>query len=84
MTQVNDLSKQILEWVMDNFPKAQLQNLGSGDSLLESGIIDSLGTLDVVMYLESEFGFEVNDDDMLADHFETVDSIASFVRSKLS
>ena len=83
MAQVNDISEQILEWILQNFPQAQLQKLGPDDSLLESGIIDSLGTLDVVLHLESEYGFEMEDDDMLADHFETVNSIANFVRSKI-
>lgn len=69
---------------MRTFPSAQERQLGQHDSLLDNGIIDSLGTLEVVQFLEDEFGVEVTDDEMVADHFDSVHSIAQFVESKQS
>jgi len=82
MNQTDENTARILEWVKQNFPLAQEQNVGLDDSLLNSGIIDSLGTLEVVQFLESEFEIILTDEEMLADHFETVNSIASLVASK--
>ena len=48
-------------------------------SLLERGIIDSTGVLEIVMFLEEQFGIKVKDSDMLPENFDMVDSIARFV-----
>jgi len=73
----------MIAWIFDNFPLAKERNIDSGDSLLDSGVIDSLGTLELVAYLEREFDFIVEDEDMVADHFETIASITAFVKTKL-
>lgn len=51
-------------------------------SLLDSGILDSLGILQLVTFLGDEFGIEVTDDDFVAENFETVGSLARFVARK--
>jgi acyl carrier protein len=48
-------------------------------SLLERGIIVSTGVLEIVMFLEEQFGIKVKDSDMLPENFDKVDSIARFV-----
>ncbi|MBU2677385.1 MAG: acyl carrier protein [Woeseia sp.] len=78
----DNTTNQIHGWLIGNFPLAKKRNVGVDESLLETGIIDSLGTLEVVLYLEEEFGVVVTDDEMVADHFESVRSIATFVDSK--
>jgi acyl carrier protein len=78
-----DLTTRIHEWVTGNFPLAKERNIVNTDSLLESGIVDSLGTLEIIQFLEEEFALVVEDEDMVADHFETVESITQFVDSKL-
>ncbi len=82
MNQTDGNTTRIHDWVKQNFPLAQERNLGLDDSLLESGIIDSLGTLEVVQFLESEFNIILTDEEMLAGHFETINSIANLVASK--
>ena len=80
----DDPRVRIHDWVMATFPLARKRQLANDDSLLESGIVDSLGTLEVVQYLEREFGIHVEDDEMLADHFDSVDAIAEFAIAKRS
>jgi len=82
--QLDNTAARIHAWAMETFPLAKQYNVGLHDSLLESGIIDSLGTLEVVIYLEAEFGVEVLDEEMLADYFESIYSIAQFVQTKTS
>lgn len=74
--------EHIQQWVYNAFPVARERGIGNAESLLESGIIDSMGTLEVVDFLESEFGFEVLDDEMVADHFDSIQSIATYVVNK--
>ena len=82
MLQTHDTSARVHEWIVGHFPLAREIQISPADSLLESGIVDSLGTLEIVMFLEQEFGLVVEDEDMVADHFETIQSIANFVDSK--
>ena len=77
-----DSTARVHDWVKRTFPLAQQRQVDIHDSLLESGIIDSLGTLEVVQFLEDEFGIFVTDDEMLADHFESIHAISQFVDSK--
>lgn len=50
--------------------------------LLESGILDSLGILQLVTFLGDEFSVEVQDEDFVAENFETIGSLARFVARK--
>ena len=50
--------------------------------LLQSGLIDSLGMVDLVAYLEQSFSIAVDDDDMVPENFETVAAISAFVTRK--
>lgn len=51
-------------------------------ALLESGILDSLGILQLVTFLGDELGVEVSDEDFVAENFKTVGSLARFVARK--
>jgi len=52
--------------------------------LLENGLIDSLGIFHLVSFLESEFGVEVQDEELVPENFGTIANIAQLVASKRS
>ncbi len=52
------------------------------DSFLEEGIIDSVGVLELVIFLEEIFGVAVADQDLTLDNFDSVDKLANFVGRK--
>jgi acyl carrier protein len=52
-------------------------------SLIDSGLVDSTGMMDVIVFLESEYGFHVEDDEMIPENLESIDLIAAFVRRKI-
>lgn len=56
--------------------------VGGDTSLLDSGLIDSTGILELVSFLESEFGIQVQDEEIVPENFENVKSIAAFVERK--
>ncbi|MET0225222.1 MAG: acyl carrier protein [Dokdonella sp.] len=53
-------------------------------SLLDRGIIDSTGVLELVMFIEERFHIKVKDSDMLPQNFDTVDHLTRFVGSLAS
>lgn len=50
--------------------------------LIENHVVDSLGLLQIVSYIEGDFGVEVQDEELVPEHFETISAIARFVESK--
>lgn len=52
-------------------------------SLLDAGIIDSTGVLELVCFLETTFRIEVQDDEMLPENLDSIRAIAHYVGRKL-
>jgi acyl carrier protein len=74
--------------IIKNFIETELlkakgyDNLKDTDSLIDSGIIDSLGIQILMPYLERTFSIRINDDEVLPENFETIDAISKFVETK--
>jgi acyl carrier protein len=80
----NHLNIKIRKFVLDKFPLARKQQIKDSDPLLESGVLDSLGVLDLVSFVELEFSVHVADDELVPENFQTIDRIAAFIASKSS
>ncbi len=79
----DEVRQRIRQFVQQQFPAAR-KGLSDSDSLLKPGIIDSLGTLEIVTFLESEFQVQLTDEEMLSEHFESIDSLTQLVLSKVA
>ncbi len=53
-------------------------------SLMQAGIIDSVGVLELVSYIEEEFGIEVEDDELVPANFDSLANIADYLGRKLA
>jgi acyl carrier protein len=76
------LNAQIRKFILDKFPLARKQRIQDSDPLLESGVLDSLGVLDLVSFVEQEYSVNVADDELTPENFQTIDRIAAFIESK--
>lgn len=56
--------------------------LSDDDSLLDRGIIDSMGVIELVSFLEQEFGIQVGDTDITEENLGSLTAIARYVGSK--
>ena len=81
-TAASQTTVRIRAFIIEHFPTARARRLTSDESLLENGVLDSLGILDLVAYLEREFRISVSDDDLLPEHFDTLDRLTAFVERK--
>ena len=54
------------------------------DSLLESGVIDSMTMVDLIAHLEQAYGIVVNEDDMTPENFDSIGAIVAYVMRKQS
>lgn len=56
--------------------------LGNTTSLLETGVLDSLSLLRLVVFVQRQFGITVDDVDLVPEHFDSVDAICRYLRSR--
>ena len=72
----------IREFIVENFLFGQANGLGDGDSLLDKGVIDSTGVLELIGFVEDNYGLKVADEEIVPDNFDSIDRISQYVRSK--
>ena len=70
------------EFILDRFPLARQNPPGDGDPLLENGLVDSLGILELVNYITETFGVVVTDEDLQPENFNSIDNLVAFVERK--
>ena len=51
-------------------------------SFLEEGIVDSVGVMELVAFVEEKFGLKVGDTDVTPDNFDSVSKLAAFIQRK--
>ena len=59
-----------------------VESIDHDEDLLAQDVIDSLGITELVGFLESRYGIEVGDDDLLPENFSSVNSVVAFVESR--
>ena len=74
----------VRQFVLKNFPLARRQRVTDDASLLESGIVDSTGVLELVGFIQTEFDVTVSDEELLPENFESISRMATFVERKKS
>ena len=61
---------------------AQIAALEDNQPLLQSGLLDSLGILKLVTFIESKFDVTLPGEDIIPENFETLDAIARLVSAR--
>ena len=79
---MNSLNEDIKGFIITKFPIARKTNITYEVSLLDSGIVDSLGVLEVVNYLVENHEIEIDEDDLMPENFNSIQSIADFIQKK--
>lgn len=59
-----------------------IESVAHDRDLLADGIIDSLGITELIAFLEEKYAIKVDDDDIDAENFRSIDGIAAFVAKK--
>ena len=71
----------IRTYILENFlytdDDEQLKN---DDSFLETGIVDSTGVVELVMFVEDTFAIEVPDEDVVPENFDSVEALVGYIQ----
>ncbi len=80
-TAVND---EIRQFVIENFLFGKGENLLDGESLLDKGLIDSTGVLELIQFVEDRYGIKVADEEAIPQNLDGVTCLADYVCKKLT
>lgn len=78
----DDPTVTIRTYIVENFLFSDDEGLDDDVSLLETGIIDSTGALELVVFLEEMFGFDVPDADLIPENLDSISALARYVQRK--
>lgn len=81
MIEVHDLRRQIHDYIVATFLFGA-DDLSDDASLLADGILDSMAVLEMVLFIEETLGVPVADEEVLPEHFDSVEALTRFVIGK--
>ena len=80
-----DIGAAVRRFIAENFLfREEIESLPEDASFLEAGIIDSTGVLELVCFLESSFGIEIADDEMLPENLDSIRAVSAYVQRKVA
>lgn len=80
---VKALQEQIRNFIVENFLFGDAGNaLEDNDSLLDKGIIDSTGVLELVSYLENNFSIRVEDEELVPENLDSIANVITYILRK--
>jgi acyl carrier protein len=79
------IKQQVRQYIMENFlMDSEGRSLQDEDSFMEHHVVDSTGFLELVAFLESTFGFRIEDQEMVPENLDSLDNIDRFVHAKMA
>jgi len=78
------IEHEVREFLTLNFPLgAEGYSLSVDDSLIEVGVIDSTGVLELIEFIESRYEISIPDEDVLPENLDSIASIMRYVSARV-
>jgi len=78
-----NIEERIREFIIKNLYYAEGSALSDDASFLAEGVIDSMGSMELVAFVESEFKIKVEMSEVVVKNFDSICKLSNFVRRKL-
>ena len=83
MNSPETIEQEVRQFLKDNFPlSADGIDLAGEDSLIEVGVIDSTGVLELIGFIEERYGVAMADEEVLPENLDSIANITRFVGEK--
>jgi acyl carrier protein len=79
---MTELERDVRGFISDNFI-LDGADLAGDASLTQQGVLDSMGVLELIMFVEERFGVKIPDEDTLPENLDSVDRIVAYVQGRL-
>jgi len=76
-----ELETKVMDFVKTSFPVGGM-DIEASTSLVDNGVIDSMGIIEIIDYVESNFEIKIPDEDVTLEQFGSVESIVSYISEK--
>jgi acyl carrier protein len=77
------VEQELRRFVLDNFVFDDRFELSDTDSFLDLGIVDSMGILQLVGFVEERYGIEIKEGELIPENLDSIDNLARLLRAKL-
>ena len=81
---MNEIERVLLTYLEENFlPRGAAGGISPDDDLFSTGVIDSAGLLESVVFLEQHFGVTIPDEDLIPEHFSSLSAVGRYLQRRL-
>ena len=76
------ITDQLAQYIAMQILKQPNRSIGSQEALISSGLIDSLSLVDMALFVEDSFGVHIDDTELNAATFDTLEQLAALIRQR--
>jgi methoxymalonate biosynthesis acyl carrier protein len=76
-----DRKTTLIEFVKNEVMRNKNARLSESEDLLSAGILDSLAILQLVAFIEEQFGIKVPDEDVVFENFQSINTLTSYLEN---
>ena len=77
------ITEQLTEFIYNNFSRARAKSIGPDDKLLDQRVIDSLGLLELIEFIESTYEIKFHEEDVVDKNVGTINALVHYVQQSL-
>ncbi len=79
------MNEILIEYIQNNLlDTEETFQLTAEEDLLNSGLVDSVGMMNLIAFIEEEFGLPIPPEDMVIEHFITVEDMVKYLERRKS
>jgi acyl carrier protein len=77
-----DNKEAVRRFILGNFFVPEGSPLADDDPLLEHGVVDSTGVLEIIRFIEEDYGIKLDDDEIVPENLGSIANITAFIERK--
>ena len=81
---MDDIAQTVSRFISKNFLFDEKKSVSESESLLGTGVIDSTGVLELIAFLEQHYELKFEDAELVAENFDSINNIKSFISKKIA
>jgi acyl carrier protein len=79
---LDNVRRSLRKFILENYLFTDDEStLKNEDSFLDGGILDSMGILELIEFLEESLGIKVEGDELVPDNLDSINNLLNFIRS---
>ncbi len=79
----NEMTSQLASYIARDLLKDPSRPIAPDEPLLSSGVVDSFSLVDLALFVEDTFGVRIEDTELNASTFDTLDQLAALIQSRM-